>query len=92
MKFTIPRVNVIESDTGFQVELLGRTGLEYREGSKTLFVDAEILVHGIAIYSGSIKDWKEPYSEEIISSEKKQEILSNIEKAYSWRNESVKIY
>jgi len=92
MKFTIPRVNVVESDSGFQVELLGCTGLEYREGSKVLFVDSEILVHGIAIYSDSIKHWKEPHSDEVIEIEKKQEILSNIEKAYLWRNESVKIY
>jgi hypothetical protein len=30
--FSIPRVNVIESDNGFSVQVLGRVGLCYREG------------------------------------------------------------
>ena len=27
--FHIPRVNVIESESGFSIEILGRTGMEY---------------------------------------------------------------
>lgn len=92
MEFSSLHVNVIASDTGFQVEVLGRSGLEYREGSRTLFVVSEVLMHGIAVYSDSIKQWKAPYSDELISPAKKQQILSNIEKAFLWRDEPVKFY
>jgi hypothetical protein len=42
--FTIPRNNVIESDEGFSVEVLGRTGLLYTEGARSLQIDSEILL------------------------------------------------
>ena len=41
--FFRPRVNVVESDAGFSVEVLGRTGIRYREGDKSIFVDSEVL-------------------------------------------------
>jgi hypothetical protein len=43
--FSIPRLNVIESDEGFSVEVLGRTVTSNREGDKVLFVDSEAEVH-----------------------------------------------
>ena len=45
------RTNVVESDEGFSVEVLGRTGIKYTEGSKTLIVDSEVLLgpHGMMI-------------------------------------------
>ncbi len=41
--FSIPRVNFIESDEGFSVETLGRTGLRAVEGDRTMCVNSEIL-------------------------------------------------
>jgi len=57
--FIIPRTNVIESDEGFSIEVLGRTGMMYGKHGKTLFIDSEVLApgKGIAIFSDSIRDW-----------------------------------
>ena len=91
--FSIPRVNVIESDTGFSVEVLGRTGMKYREGDKCLFVDSEVLVagKGIMISAKSIKYWDPPHDKEEISPNKKAIILNNIKDAIGFRNEPVEI-
>ena len=50
-KFTGP--NIVESSDGFSVEVLGRTGLLYREGDRKMFVDSEVLMgpSGMGIYS-----------------------------------------
>jgi hypothetical protein len=55
--FEIPRVNVIQSDEGFSVEVLGRTGLLYTEGSKSLHIDSEVLVGptDLLVYTNSIR-------------------------------------
>jgi hypothetical protein len=51
--FTIPRTNVVSSDEGFSVEVLGRIGIEYREGGKSMFADSEVLAvgHGIMAWN-----------------------------------------
>jgi hypothetical protein len=91
--FSVPRVNVIESDSGFSIEVLGRTGMKYRERDRTLFVDSEVLApgKGIAIFTNSIKNWDPPYSEESISSEKKLEIISNIRSAIDFKQQPLEI-
>jgi hypothetical protein len=55
--FRIPRPNVIESEDGFSVEVLGRTGLRYREAGKVVFIDSEILAtpSGLAVYPQRMK-------------------------------------
>ncbi|HEV2038278.1 MAG TPA: hypothetical protein VGQ96_06710, partial [Candidatus Eremiobacteraceae bacterium] len=60
--FSIPRVNVVQSSEGYSVEVLGRTGLQYIEGERRLFVDSEVLVGdaGLVIYAGSIVRWDPP--------------------------------
>ena len=57
--FKIPRVNVIESDEGFSVEVLVPNGLKYTEGDKTLSVFSEFLVGRAAsgFDRSSIKNW-----------------------------------
>jgi len=54
--FFTPRVNLIASDEGFSIEVLGRTGIEYREGERAMIVDAEVLApgHGIALFKKSL--------------------------------------
>ena len=44
MTFFIPRTNVVESDEGFSVEVLGPTGLRYTEAGRVLRLDSEMLV------------------------------------------------
>ncbi len=85
--FVIPRVNVIQSDEGFSVEVLGRTGLLYTEGSKSLDIDSEILAgpSGLGIYKNSIKSWNPPHNNETIDESKRDAIVENIRRAFCFQ-------
>ena len=79
------RSNIIQSDEGFSVEVLGLTGLRYTEGPKTLFIDSELLAAGpflLGMYSGSIKSWDPPYDNEIIDESKRAAIVDNVRRAF----------
>lgn len=91
--FFIPRVNLIASDEGFSIEVLGRTGIEYREGERAMIVDAEVLApgHGIALFKKSLLGWKPPYDGEHLSDERKVEILNNISRAINFRQQPIEI-
>ena len=91
--FTVPKINVISSDDGFSVEVLGRTGIEYREGGKSMFVDSEVLAtgRGIAVFRNSIKGWRLPYEKEQITAEERQRILGNICRAIEFQNQPVEV-
>ena len=68
--FSAPKANVIESDAGFSIQVLGRTGMRYREGERELFIDSEVVApgKGIAIFTSSIDHWDPPHTGEFISS------------------------
>jgi hypothetical protein len=91
--FFVPRVNVIESDAGFSIEVLGRTGMKYREGQKTLLIDSEVLApgKGIAIFASSISRWDAPHSEELISPQTKAAIVCNIKAAIAFKQQPLEI-
>ena len=91
--FTVPQVNVVSSDEGFTVQILGRTGIEYREGDKSMFVDSEILAtgYGIAVFKNSIKAWRAPHEREQVSEEQRRRILENICRAIEFQNEQVEV-
>jgi hypothetical protein len=66
--------------------------MRYREGDKCLFVDSEVLARkGIAIAAKSIKQWDPPYDGELISPDKRSEIIANIKRALEFRNEPLEI-
>ncbi len=93
--FHIPRVNVVESDTGFSIEMLGRTGMEYRESDKIMFIDSEILMTEmptVAIWRDRIRSWAPPHDKDPVSEQKKTEILKRICAALKWRNTQVEIH
>lgn len=52
--FSEPRANLIESDAGFSVEVLGQTGIRYSEGGRTAFVDSEVLAEPATILPTAI--------------------------------------
>jgi hypothetical protein len=91
--FSIPRVNVIESDTGFSVEVLGRTGMKYREGKKSMFIDSEVLApgKGIAIFSKSIRQWDPPHDVSLIGPDEKEQIINNIRSAMEFQNQPLEV-
>lgn len=91
--FFIPRVNVIESDKGFSVEVLGRTGLCYREGDRSLNVDSEVLMGptGMVIYASSIRTWAPPCEEERIDDARRKQIVENIQAAFRFRGFEIEV-
>ena len=82
---------VIQSDEGFSVKVLGRAGLLYTEGSKSLHADSEILTgpSGLVIYTYSIKSWDPPHDSEVIDESKRDAIVENIRRAF--RSQGVEI-
>jgi len=91
--FDIPRPNVIKSDEGFSVEVLGMTGLLYTEGPRSLYVDSEVIAepHGLMIYSSSIQSWKSLYEGEIINDAKRNVIVENIRRAFRFRGFEIEV-
>jgi hypothetical protein len=70
----------------FQVKIIGRAGLIYKEDGKSLLVDSEMLAGGefdIVIFSESIKNWQPPNETEYLSDEDKTRIKTNITKELS---------
>jgi hypothetical protein len=39
-QFSEPAANVIESTEGFSVKVLGRTGMRYTEGTRSVWIDS----------------------------------------------------
>lgn len=81
-----PETNLYESDEGFSIRILGRTGLTYREGAKSTLVDSELLSSAssstMAVYKNSIQRWKSPHQDEIISEEDRNRIIDNLRKVF----------
>ena len=91
--FFIPRVNVVESDTGFSVEVLGRTGLCYREGDRSLKVDSEVLMGptGTVIDASSIRTWAPPHEKEVIEDTRRKQIVENIKAAFRFQGFEIEV-
>jgi hypothetical protein len=91
--FRIPRLNVIESDEGFSVEVLGRTGLLYVEGNRSLHIDSEVLAgpSALALFKHSIRNWDSPFDGETIDEDKIKMIVENIRQAFRFRGIEIEI-
>jgi hypothetical protein len=84
--------NLIESDTGFSLEVVGRDGLRYQEGGRSVFIGAEMLATtGFALYADSIKKWDPPDSSRI-SKPERDRIVENVRLALASQDEPVHIY
>jgi len=88
--FAMPRVNLIQSDEGFSVEVLGQTGISYLEGNRVLFVDAEVLSgpSGLIVYSSSIAKWEDG---DEVGEAKREQIIDNIRRAFQFRGIEIQI-
>jgi len=82
--FSAPSVNLIVSDEGFSVEILGRTGLLYREGTKVVRVDSEVQMgpSGMLVIGPSIRRWESPDGDQSIDDTTRDRILENIRAAF----------
>lgn len=65
------------------VTLLGRTGLRYSEGRRSMFVDSEMLArpNGIVVYRKSISRWDPPDESDVPSAGDRARILANLVQA-----------
>ena len=81
---TSPRPNLYQSDSGFSVEVLGQTGLQYSEAGRTMFIDSEVLTGptGMMVYRSSIVRWAPPHDTEQLSEQKRTQIVENITEAF----------
>ena len=77
---TRPETNFYVSDAGFSVEVLGRTGMLYREGDHVMGIYSEVSVPGpgIAIWAKTIRAWNPPFEAEAVTDEKREAIIRNI--------------
>ncbi len=91
--FRIPRVNVIESNTGFAVEVLGRDEIRYTEGDRSIKINSELLVGPsvFVIYTSSIIHWDPPYDAETIDPTAQSRIIKNIRDAFRFRSIDIKV-
>ena len=91
--FTEPRVNVITSSEGYSVEVLGRTGLMYSEGKKSMRIDSEVLNQDeIAVVKSSIMAWSSPHEAEAIDDNKRDTIIENIRRAFVFNHKKIDIW
>jgi hypothetical protein len=92
MTFWQPSNNVIESDEGFSVEVLGRVGMLYREGNRSLHISSEVIMGpAIALFAKSIKEWQSPDGPRAVSGEEKERIVENIRRAFVALNQRLEI-
>lgn len=91
--FTTPRPNLYESSSGFSVEVLGQTGLTYREDDHEMFVDSEVLAGpaGMVVYRDTISRWNPPHDGEIISDANRERILQNIKDAFQFQGFEIEV-
>jgi hypothetical protein len=76
--------NLISSSDGYSIEFLGREGMRYREGDRSLYVFSEYLIpKGIGIYVKSIERWEPPHNKEEIGTDERERVLSNLAAALS---------
>ncbi len=83
---------IIESDKGFSVRVLGRAGLEYKEGKKALFVDSESLADsavGLVVFTSSIKRWKN--AKKNLFPNERRRIIDNIKQAFKFEGYEIEI-
>jgi Zn-dependent M32 family carboxypeptidase len=75
-------------DETSSVEQLGRDEYKYIEGDRALTVQIDMLsgTPQRVIYSKTIKKWMAPYENEIITEEKRKEIVAKICKYFEMNN------
>lgn len=80
----IQRENVIESDEGFCIEILGRTGLHFTEKTKTYYVDSELLAgpSGLVVYKDNIRLLAQSSSNKAVDRHTVNDIVEKVRRAF----------
>jgi hypothetical protein len=90
---TRPDTNLYVSDAGFSVEVLGRTGLLYKEGERVMNVGSEVGPPGLglAVWAKTIRAWRAPYTNEPVTDEVRERILRNIAEVVAFAKQPLTI-
>ena len=67
----------------YKVKLLGRSGILYREGERTLMIESEMLPgtpYHMALYISLANHWEPPFASDEIPREEKDRIFGNIQR------------
>lgn len=84
--FSEPEPNVIESSAGFSVRVLGRTGMRYTEGLRSVSIDSEVgggSTPAIAMFTETIRMWEAPDYPEPVTDGDRDRIVANIRRAFA---------
>lgn len=82
-QFSEPEPNVIASTEGFSVKVLGQVGLRYTEGTRSVWIDSEVLAEPrtIAISTKTIRFWEGLEPGEVRDKDRDR-IVNNIKRAF----------
>lgn len=82
-EFTEPEPNVITSTEGFSVRVLGRTGMRYIEGRRSVWIDSEVLATpgAIMLNPSSMRAWQGPDTEPVTAGERER-VVENVRRAF----------
>lgn len=83
--------NRVESDVGFRVKVRTfKSYVEYREGQRIARIPVERVLGEVTVnvYATTAVQWAPPYNSEVVSEEKKKEILNNVVDAMRFLNYS----
>lgn len=92
--FSEPEPNVIESSAGFSVTVLGRTGMQYTEGRRSVRIDSEVggaSTPVIAMFTESIRVWEAPDYPEAVTAADRDRIVGNIKRAFAARGRELHV-
>ena len=83
-RFSEPEPNLIASSSGFSVRVLGRTGMRYIEGPRSVWIDSEVLAQpgSIVIFEPSIRVWESPDDPGPVTDHDRSQIVQNIKRAF----------
>lgn len=92
--FTKSSPNTIVSDEGWQVKLLGRSGILYSESARSMKIDSEVLsgTAGLAVYSYSIQRWLPPNEQDALDDADKTRIIDNLRRAFHFEGFEINVY
>jgi hypothetical protein len=82
-EFTEPEPNVIMSSAGFSVRVLGRTGMRYIEGERSVWVDSEMLAEpaSVVMNPASMRAWEGPDPAPVGNADRER-VTANIKRAF----------
>ncbi|HVC77559.1 MAG TPA: Imm74 family immunity protein [Candidatus Micrarchaeaceae archaeon] len=84
--FSMPKVDFVQSDAGYAVEVVSRTKVRYTEAARTMLIGAEPLLPAgrLALYISERQKWDPPHDDERLGSIEIARIVENIRAAFDY--------